>query len=100
MYIMAPEPISTVYFINPFPLIVAGQRLRKHVTAGTNTYNHIRTVGRVVFYTVRVVPRGESVGLFVYPLSLLGNGSLSFVPRQRRIVGDVVFYGVRIIKRE
>jgi hypothetical protein len=40
---MAPEPISTVYFINPsqqsvclyvYPLIVARQRLGKTVTAG------------------------------------------------------------------
>jgi hypothetical protein len=59
MYIMAPEPISTVYFINPshqsvclfvYPRIAAGQRLGKNppivdrqrlgkkVTVGTNTH--------------------------------------------------------------
>jgi hypothetical protein len=41
---MAPEPISTVYFINPshqsvclyvYPLLVARYRLRKSVTAAT-----------------------------------------------------------------
>jgi hypothetical protein len=46
MHIMAPEPISTAYFINPshqsvclyvYPLIVARQRLGKNVTAATNT---------------------------------------------------------------
>jgi hypothetical protein len=46
MYIMAPEPISTAYFINPshqsvclyvYPLIVARQRLGKNITAETNT---------------------------------------------------------------
>jgi hypothetical protein len=43
---MAPEPISTAYFINPshqsvclyvYPPIVARQRLGKNVTAATNT---------------------------------------------------------------
>jgi hypothetical protein len=48
MYIMASEPISTAYFINPppislcfftcFPHIVARQRLGKKVTAATNTH--------------------------------------------------------------
>jgi hypothetical protein len=45
MYITAPEPISTAYFINPlhqsvclyvYPLIVARQRLGKNVTTATN----------------------------------------------------------------
>jgi hypothetical protein len=73
MYIMAPELISTPYFINPsyqsvclhvVPIIVARhrlgkkknafvatQRLRKNVTAATNTRNN-RIIGRVVFYAV------------------------------------------------
>jgi hypothetical protein len=47
MHIMAHEPISAVYFINPYhqyvclyvyPPIVAGQQLGKHVTAATNTH--------------------------------------------------------------
>jgi hypothetical protein len=45
MYIMAPEPISTVYFINSshlcvyvHPPIVHRQRLGKNVTAATNTH--------------------------------------------------------------
>jgi hypothetical protein len=46
MYIMAPDPISTAYFINPsyqsvsvcVSLIVARQRLGKNVTAATNTH--------------------------------------------------------------
>jgi hypothetical protein len=45
MYIMAPEPISVAYFINPshysvclyvYPPIVARQRLDKNVTAAMN----------------------------------------------------------------
>jgi hypothetical protein len=46
MYIMAPVPISTAYFINPshqfvclyvYPTLIARQRLGKSVTAATNT---------------------------------------------------------------
>jgi hypothetical protein len=46
-YIMAPEPISTAYFINlshqsvclhVYPPIVARQGLGKNVTAATNTH--------------------------------------------------------------
>jgi hypothetical protein len=61
MYIMASEPISVAYLINPshqsvcmyvYPSIVARQELGKHVLAVTNTRNN-RTVGRVVFCAVR-----------------------------------------------
>jgi hypothetical protein len=43
MYIMAPEPILAMYFINPFhqcvyPPIIAGQWPGKNVTAATNTH--------------------------------------------------------------
>jgi hypothetical protein len=68
MYIMATEPISTMYFINPshqsvgfpvYPPIVTRQWLGKHVPAATNTrtHNNRRIVGRVVFYAVRVVSK-------------------------------------------
>jgi hypothetical protein len=59
MYIMAPEPISTAYFINPSHQFVclyvslptvAMQRLGKHVLAARNTRNSRRIVGRVVIY--------------------------------------------------
>jgi hypothetical protein len=67
MYIMAPEPISTAYFINPchqsvclyvYLFIVARQRLGKNVSAATNTrrYNR-RIVGRVVFCADRVLSK-------------------------------------------
>jgi hypothetical protein len=58
IYITAPAPISTAYFINP---------------------SH------------------QSVFLYVYPLSLLSNGSEETLQRQRRIVGSVVFYWVRFV---
>jgi hypothetical protein len=69
MYIMAPEPISGAYFINPYHQsvcqicispIVARQRLGKHVPAATNTRNNRRIVGRVVLYAIRVVAK-ESI---------------------------------------
>jgi hypothetical protein len=61
MYIMASEPIPTVYFINPSQqsvclyAYVARQQLGKNVTAATNAHNNRRILGRVVFYAVRVV---------------------------------------------
>jgi hypothetical protein len=54
MYIMAPEPISTAYVINPshqsvclyvYPSIVARQRFGKNVTAATNTH---ATIGELL----------------------------------------------------
>jgi hypothetical protein len=71
MYIMASEPISTAYFINPsislsvcvsllslpgkgsvkcIPPLVARQRLGKHVPAATNTHNNRKIVGRVCLW--------------------------------------------------
>jgi hypothetical protein len=80
-YIMAAEPISTGYFINPFhqsvsvcvsllslqgngsvkciPPFGARQRLGKHVSAATNTCNNRSIVERVIFCV--------SVVLSVYP---------------------------------
>jgi hypothetical protein len=64
IYIMALDPISKAYFINPshqsvclyvYPPLIARQRLGKHVSAATNTCNTGRSVGRVFFYTVRVL---------------------------------------------
>jgi hypothetical protein len=66
MNIMASELISTAYFINPshqfvclhmYPLIVARQQLGKRFRATTNTRKNRRTVGRVVYCTVRVVSK-------------------------------------------
>jgi hypothetical protein len=66
MYIIAPELISTAYFINPshqsvclhmYPSFVARQRLGKTFTATVNIRNNKRTVYSVVSYAVRVVLR-------------------------------------------
>jgi hypothetical protein len=79
-YIMAPESISTAYFINPshqcvflhvYPPIVARQWLDKHVPAAMNTHNKSRIVERVVFYTVRVVSKESLlVGLCIPSFSI------------------------------
>jgi hypothetical protein len=85
MYIMAPESISTAYFINSshqslciyvYPPIVAKQQLGKHVPTAKNTRNNRRIVGVVVFCTVRVVSK-DSLQICV---SLLSNGSVYNVP--------------------
>jgi hypothetical protein len=65
MYIMASEPISTVYLKNPShqyaclcnnPPIVARQLLDKNIIAAKNTQEKNRgIVGYVVSYAVRVV---------------------------------------------
>jgi hypothetical protein len=60
MYIMTPEPVLTVFFLNTSHQsvslsIVARQRIAKNVTAATNICNNRRSVGHVVFYAVRVV---------------------------------------------
>jgi hypothetical protein len=63
MCIMAPEPISTAYFINPshqsaylyvYPLLVVRQRPGKNITAAMNTHATIQELLNV-FYAVRVV---------------------------------------------
>jgi hypothetical protein len=109
MCVMAPEPIPTAYFIKPshqcvclcvYPLIVARQRLGKHVPAAKNTRNNRIIVGGVVFCTVRIVSNESLWVCLCIPLSLLGNGSVNTFPLQRRIVEAVVFRAVRVVSRE
>jgi hypothetical protein len=60
MYIMAPEPISTAYFINPshhqsiclyvYSPIVARQRLGKRVSAATNIHATTEELLHALFY--------------------------------------------------
>jgi hypothetical protein len=67
MHIMAPEPISTAYFINPthqsmcryvYPLIVARKRLGKDRYRGKGYIrNNRRIAGRVVSYAIRLILR-------------------------------------------
>jgi hypothetical protein len=101
MYIMAPEPISTAYFINPsnqsvrlfvYPPIVAKQQLGEHVPAATNRRNSRTTVGPVIFCAVHVVSKESLCASLCILLSLLGNGSVDMLPRQRRIVVGIIFF--------
>jgi hypothetical protein len=68
MYIMAPEPISAAYFINPWhqsvclhvyaPIVTRQWLVKKKNYSGKEyTPNNRRIVGRVVFYAVGVVSR-------------------------------------------
>jgi hypothetical protein len=66
MYILAPEAISTTYFVNPsyqsvclhvYPSLVARQRLGKTLPQHEYTCNNRRIAGRVVLYAVRVVSK-------------------------------------------
>jgi hypothetical protein len=70
MYIMAPEPISMAYFINPshqsvclyvYPPIIARERLGKNVTAAMNTHATIEELLEVSFST-RFVSHQSKVG--------------------------------------
>jgi hypothetical protein len=106
MHVMAPEPISTPYFINPshqcvcvfmcIPLIVARQRLDKRVPA-ERTHG---TVGELLnaSCSMLAVSCRESIGLCM-PLWLLGNSSVNTFP-QGIIIGGVVFYSVRFVSKE
>jgi hypothetical protein len=44
--------------------------------------------------------KGDSVGLSVYPLLLLGNNLVQTFPRQQRIAGHAVLYAVRVTSKE
>jgi hypothetical protein len=66
MYITAPEPISTTYCINPshqFVCLYVYPPFRCYATASQKHYRgneytcNERTVGGVIFYAVRVVPK-------------------------------------------
>jgi hypothetical protein len=74
-YIMALEPISAAYFINPshqseclyvYHTFAARQRLRKNVTAATNTREKLeKIVGRVDFHAVHLI--SQECRLLVLP---------------------------------
>jgi hypothetical protein len=66
MYIMASEPISTAYFINPShqslflyvsPAVVAGQRVGENVTAAMNTHATTKNCWMRIFCAVRIISK-------------------------------------------
>jgi hypothetical protein len=98
MHIMAPEVISMAYFINTshqsvciyvYPLIVARQRLVKHIPTGANTRNNRRIVGHVCLCVCLCIL-----------LSLLGNNSVKTFPWQWKIVQGIIFCAVCVIRNE
>jgi hypothetical protein len=96
MYIMAPELISTAYFINPsrqtvclcILTFIARQRLGKHHPMPTN----IRKINELLDACLWIC--------MCIPLSLLGNNSVKTFPRRRKIVGGVVSYVLHVVSKE
>jgi hypothetical protein len=94
MYIIAPDPISTVYFINRshHSVCLSYSSVGK---SSINTFlrqwtrNNRRLVGRVCPWVCLCIL-----------LLLLSNNSVKTFPRQRRIVGGVVFYSARVVSKE
>jgi hypothetical protein len=80
------------------PPIIAKQRLGKHVPAATNTRINRKIVGHI-FCVVRVVSKESMWVCLCILLSLLGNGSINTLSRQRRIVGGGVFCVVRVVSK-
>jgi hypothetical protein len=78
--------------------IVARQQIGKHFPTAKNTRNN-RSVGRVVFYAVRVVIKESLWACLCNPLSLLGNGSIDTFTRQQILCG-VFLYAARVVLRE
>jgi hypothetical protein len=95
--IMAREPVSTTYFINPshqslclyvYSFIVVGERLGKTVTAATNT-QATRILSGVVFYAIRVLSKESSrlvfllliKYVFVYEIVLCYREQYTYAPQ-------------------
>jgi hypothetical protein len=82
------------------PLIVARQRLGKHVPEAMNTHNNRRIVGSDIFCAVLVIST-KSLWVCLYiPVSLLDKDSVNTFPRQRIFVGGFVFCAVHAVSKE
>jgi hypothetical protein len=110
MYIMAPEPISTAYFINPSHqsvsvcvslLSLPGKGSVKCIPP----FSARQRLGNT-FPPQRIQATSEELlGVCVWvclciPLLLLGNNSVKTFPRERKIVGGIVFYAVLVVSKE
>jgi hypothetical protein len=122
MYIMAPEPISTAYYINPshqsvclyvYPSYHCKATARLSVSlhsvlgnGSVTTFQQQRTHATIdkflnALFSIRSVSYQRRVcGSLWSPLSLLDNNSVKTFPRERRIVGGVVFYAARVVSKE
>jgi hypothetical protein len=108
MYVMAPEPVSAAYFINPShqsACLYVYRRVSLIGNGSVDTFPWQRTHATIeellkASFPIRSVSyQRESVGLCI-PISLLDNGSVKMFLRQGRIVGGAVFYAVRDVSKE
>jgi hypothetical protein len=80
--------------VSVFPSTGVRQCLGKHIPAAT------KNCWRRRFLCGPCRIKRESVGLPVFFLNGVANGSVNTFPRQRRIVGGVVFCAVRLVSKE
>jgi hypothetical protein len=102
MYIMAPEPIATAYFINSPPSVCVSVCVYAPHRCWVNTFPwqwYIKQQKNC--WTRRFLCgsciKGECVCL-CNPLSLIDNISINTFPR-KRIFGSAVFYVVRFVSK-
>jgi hypothetical protein len=93
MYIMAPEPISTPYFINPSHQSVCVSLLSLLSNGSISKFPWQRI--HATIYELL-----DACVCLCIRLSLLGNGSVKTFLRKRRTVGGVVFYAVHVVSEE
>jgi hypothetical protein len=90
-------PVSLPGHVCVFVPIVAKQRLREHVPTATNKSKI--TVEGVLFYAVPFISKRSRFVMYI-SLSLLGNGWVHTIPRQRGTVSVVVFYAIPVYQRK
>jgi hypothetical protein len=108
VYVMAPEPISTAYFINSshqsVSVCVSLLSLSGNDSVDTfprqRIHNNRRIVGHVVVYVIHILPKGSLWVSLCIPASFLCHNSVNTFPQQREIFGDIVFYAVRVVSKE
>jgi hypothetical protein len=91
--IIAPEPISTAYFVNASHQSVC-------LCCGNEYTRNNRIIGRVIFCAVRVVSKESLWVRLCIPLLLLVNGWVNTFLRHRGNVGGVVYYTVHVVSKE
>jgi hypothetical protein len=102
MYIMAPQPVSTAYFLNPshqsvylyvYPPILVRQRFGKNVTATTTTHATIEELLYMSYQGKQAISSSQSF-LFCYMTNnLLCVGCIQVTNARTRISSnDLLFH--------
>jgi hypothetical protein len=103
VYITATEPISTMYFINPFHqfvcLYVYVSIVVRHRYRGNEYKQRIQATIEELLDAVRALSKESLWVSLCTPLTLLGNNSVTMFPRRQRIDGGVIFYAVRALSK-